>query len=45
MKGRVPPEGAKDITITYKSNLLHSLTSNFQILIRGGLIINVPIQA
>jgi hypothetical protein len=35
----------KDITATYRSTLLHNLLSNFQILIRGGLIINVPIQA
>jgi hypothetical protein len=45
VKGKIPPEGAKEITATYRSTLLHTLLSNFQILIRGGLIINVPIQA
>jgi hypothetical protein len=45
VKGRIPPEGSKEITVTYRSTLIHCLISNFQILVRGGLIINVPIQA
>lgn len=45
MKGKLPPESSKEITITYKSSIIQQVESFFKINIRGGLTINVPIVA
>lgn len=31
--------------VTYKSNVIHEVNSSFKVVIRGGLIINVPFHA
>ncbi len=45
MKGKLPPESSKEISITYKSSVIQQLESSFKINIRGGLTINIPIVA
>lgn len=31
--------------VTYKSNIIHEVNMSFKVIIRGGLIINVPFHA
>ena len=45
MKGRIPSEGSKEITVTYRSGIIHNISSAFKVLFKGGLIINVPVNA
>jgi hypothetical protein len=45
VRGRIPPEGTKEITATYRSSIIHNLSTSFKVLIKGGLVINVPISA
>ena len=45
MKGKLPPESSKEISVTYKSSIIQQVDSCFKINIRGGLTINVPIIA
>lgn len=45
VKGKVLPESSKEIVVTYKSNIVHQVDSVFKVVIRGGLVINVPFHA
>lgn len=45
MKGKLPPESSKEISVTYKSSIIQQVESSFKIKVRGGLTINVPIIA
>lgn len=45
IKGKVLPESSKEIMVTYRNNAIQQINTSFKVIIRGGLIINMPIHA